>query len=568
MKRILVSLMLVLTLVMSSLCCVNAAVGDLNWYKGKFLSTDPTLNGNAEEVRVPVEIKVKLNSAPAVDYVSSLSTNAGTLVDFIAELDMTRVKTLVSLGVSTVGDYYNSIKDRSVTGQFIINANWEGILKVTGSNPLDTGNMEGFKFYDGSGNEILNNTLFVEAADSRVETINNGEVVGVTATISVAGGTTVEDVLALPDKITLEHSGFEVVGFGNVSGSFTVENLSQIENGTYTKLGFDDGGRYVKYNFVVTPATISAYYSGGGIPVTNYVLKYESNGGTSYAAETYSKGKEVKINKVPERDGYVFDGWYEDANFTKEITSLKMTGNTTIYAKWVKERHPVPEMLNGEDHFAYVIGYPDGTVRPNDNITRAEVTTIFFRLLKDEIRDANLTAENVFTDVNEGDWHNIAVSTMAKLGIVNGREEDKFVPDDFITRAEFTAICARFDDAEIAYTGKLTDIDEHWAEEYIKRASSYGWIEGYNDDTFRPDNFITRAEAMTLINRVLNRILKNADALLHESMIKWSDNLDVSAWYYTAVQEATHSTEYNRPNSLYKEWTEIIENRDWSEYQK
>ncbi len=580
MKRVLVSILLVLTLVMSSICSVGAAdpaVGTLDWFKTKFLTTDPATVSAATSVEVPVAIKVKLSSEPATSYASSLVTSAGNTVDLIAELDMTNVKALVELGVLTIGDYYNSIKDRAVSGQFIINAGWDNVLKIA-ENSLTTGNMSGFKFYN-DGSEIQNQIIFVENG-SRVETVSGGNATGVKSTISVDAGVTVDKISGapgageLPDKITLEYAGFEVIGFGNVTGSFDVVDYSDatelalIENESYTKLAFNDGGRYVKYVFNVTPASISKYQSGGGGSsgsTQNYTLTYESNGGLVFAKESHAKGKVVELDKVPIKEGYVFDGWYLDAALTEEVTSIKITEDATIYAKWIKERHPVPAQLNGEDHFAYVIGYPDGTVRPNDNITRAEVTTIFFRLLKDEVRDANLAYENVFEDVTDEDWHNTAISTMAKLGIVNGRFEDKFDPDAFITRAEFTAICARFDDTKVAYKGSLNDIDGHWAEDYIKRAAAYGWIEGYNDNTFRPDQFITRAEAMTLINRVLNRIVRSADDLLQAEMSVWSDNTDANEWYYSAVQEATHSTEYDRPNSAYKAWTKVVENRDWAE---
>ena len=585
MKKTVLSLVLVVAMLMSCVCTVGAAgggssstpsgVGTLNWFKAQFLDVNSAHN-TAENVNVPVTIKVKLNSAPASSYASSLNANAGTLVDFIAELDMTNVKNLVALATPILerNNYSDGVLDNDITGQFVINADWTNVLKENSGNVLATGGMSGFKFYDENGVEVQNQTIFEENVSRVKNTDSSGNVVGIKATISVKAGTKVRDVLDLPDKITLEHTGFEVIDSGNVTGSFDVidydTELASIESKSYTEVAFSDGGRYVKYIFPVTPARINNYgYSGGGSYSTKkYALSYDSNGGTVFANELYEKGRVVKLYKTPVKEGYVFDGWYADAELTERIDSITIGEDVTVYASWLKERHPVPESLNGEDHFAYVIGYPDGTVRPDNNITRAEVTTIFFRLLKDEIRDANLTSVNVFDDVNDGDWHNAAISTMAKLGIVNGRFEDRFVPDANITRAEFTAICARFDDTEVEYEGDFKDIEGHWAEEYIKRASAYGWIEGYSDNTFRPDQFITRAEAMTLINRVLNRIPRSADDLLHDDMAKWSDNMDQNAWFYTAVQEATNSNKYERPNSLYKTWTEVVENRDWSEYQK
>ena len=224
----------------------------------------------------------------------------------------------------------------------------------------------------------------------------------------------------------------------------------------------------------------------------------------------------------------------------------------------------VPPMLNGDDHYAYIIGYEDGTVRPNGQITRAEVATIIFRLLKPEVRDGNLTDENNFTDVNEGDWYNIAISTLVKLGIIEGRSDTIYDPNAAITRAEFATLFARFDESGAAAEGGFSDIANHWARESIERAAALGWINGYEDGTFRPDNAITRAEAMTMINRVLNRDPVENDDLLPDMRV-WSDNRP-GAWYYFAVQEATNSHEYTRPDS-HEDWTEMTPDPDWERYQ-
>ncbi len=312
---------------------------------------------------------------------------------------------------------------------------------------------------------------------------------------------------------------------------------------------------------------------GGGGGVTRYTLTYESNGGTEYKKETYNRNTTVKIDKKPEKEGYVFEGWYEDKGLSVYVEEIKMTKNTTVYAKWVEDNgsagsgYGTPGSLNSEDHFAYVVGYPDGTVRPNNNISRAEVTSIFFRLLKpDEVRENNLTTENSFNDVNAGDWYNASVSTMAKLGIVEGRYANRFVPDAFITRAEFAAICARFDNSEFEVVDNFTDVAGHWAEHDIHEAAAHGWIRGYEDGTFKPDQFITRAEAMTMINRVLNRVPEAADDLL-SGMIIWPDNSDKTAWYYLAVQEATNSHDYKMKNHIYEKWTALRGVTDWTKYE-
>ena len=229
----------------------------------------------------------------------------------------------------------------------------------------------------------------------------------------------------------------------------------------------------------------------------------------------------------------------------------------------------VPTGLNGDDHFAYIVGYPNGNVEPNGNITRAEVATIFFRLLTEEVRTANSTQSNSLSDVTRGQWFNHAVSTLSSMGIVKGHNDGTFAPNAPITRAEFAAIAARFDDKNTDTSSKFTDIASHWAKNEIGIAANKGWINGYPDGTFRPNQYITRAEAMTLVNRVLNRLPENSSDLL-DSMIKWPDNSDASAWYYLAVQEATNSHAYSdkSKDDKYEKWTTIHDARDWTELEK
>ena len=227
----------------------------------------------------------------------------------------------------------------------------------------------------------------------------------------------------------------------------------------------------------------------------------------------------------------------------------------------------VPTGLNGNDHYAYIVGYPDKTVRPQNGITRAEVATIFFRLLTDETRNANSTKSNSYSDVAAGAWYNHAVSTLSAMGIVKGDSNGKFNPNAPITRAEFAAIAARFDDKANSTTADFSDIVSHWAKNEISAASNNGWINGYPDGTFRPDNKITRAEAMTLVNRVLKR-LPETEEDLHDDMIKWSDNSDASQWFYLAVQEATNSHYYKAKENKSEKWTELRDTRDWTELEK
>ena len=240
-----------------------------------------------------------------------------------------------------------------------------------------------------------------------------------------------------------------------------------------------------------------------------------------------------------------------------------------------KEEKPTVEIkdddalgLNNTDHFAYIVGYGNGEVRPQNSITRAEVAAIFFRLLEDDVRDANYTRQNKFTDVSNDAWYCSAVSTLSAMGIISGYPDATFRPNASITRAEFAAIATRFDVNGDKTPASFNDIADHWAKDEIAVAANNGWVNGYEDGSFRPQNKITRAETMSLVNRVLNRKPETAEDLL-ENMTKWTDNADTNAWYYLAVQEATNSHYYEyKENSQYEKWTELRETRDWSELDK
>ena len=331
-----------------------------------------------------------------------------------------------------------------------------------------------------------------------------------------------------------------------------------------------------------------------------YTLTYDVTGDlpegyTAPAKQTLVKGSSYTVAEVPasvsgSKDGvngtFSFNGWKKDDG-TVLTGEQQLTADLTLHGVWsftkkssggggggshkptVTIPDDVPTGLNGDDHFAYIVGYPNGNVEPNGNITRAEVATIFFRLLTEEVRTANSTQSNSLSDVTRGQWFNHAVSTLSSMGIVKGHNDGTFAPNAPITRAEFAAIAARFDDKNTDTSSKFTDIASHWAKNEIGIAANKGWINGYPDDTFRPNQYITRAEAMTLVNRVLNRLPENSSDLL-DSMIKWPDNSDASAWYYLAVQEATNSHAYSdkSKDDKYEKWTTIRDTRDWTELEK
>lgn len=276
----------------------------------------------------------------------------------------------------------------------------------------------------------------------------------------------------------------------------------------------------------------------------------EKNGISGNVTYTYIFGKKHHSSSDDNNNSS------KDKNKDKDNNKDNNTGETTPTK--------VPALLNGSNHFAYVVGYKDGNVRPQGNITRAETAAIFFRLLKEEVRSENLSKHNDFADVTEDSWYNTAVSTMAGMNILKGRTANSFAPQAPITRAEFAAICARFDSGRAEENSGFTDISGHWAEKEIERAATLGWVSGYTDGSFHPDAPITRAEAMTLINRVLCRMPETKADLL-DSMTKWPDN-QPGAWYYLAVQEATNSHTYEQKDSKYETWTALTAEPDWSKY--
>ena len=302
---------------------------------------------------------------------------------------------------------------------------------------------------------------------------------------------------------------------------------------------YDDG----KYEY--------AYFNYGD------TLIFDANGGSAKLNNTKFTGtKTVNVAQSytlsdAERAGYTFYGW----DLTKSGSKYYFT------AMWAK-KSGVPYMLNGVDHYAYIKGYPNGTIRPDATITRAEVATIFYRLLTDTVRKSYGTSYNTFKDVPANAWYNTAVSTMANLGIITGDANGYFRPSDPITRAELAAMIARCDGGY--YTGSgyyFSDTRGHWAADYIARAYDLGWINGYGD-SYAPDRQITRAETMAVLNRVLERNPQYTSDLL-SGMNTFSDNQKTSAWYYLDVQEATNSHTYTRKTNGYEYWNKLIANPSW-----
>ena len=340
---------------------------------------------------------------------------------------------------------------------------------------------------------------------------------------------------------------------------------------TYTITSSDGNTTYT-----YTPCDITGEVNGSvsdeffvlemNVPVVSLDLKYNlSLTSKRTAAGTY---------EVPTNESATLA--YKSANqnsgtvdFNEPTVSYRVKGSSGGHSGGtVTIPDDVPTGLNGKDHYAYVVGYPDGMVYPQKNITRAEVATIFFRLLKDETREANMTKSNSYNDMKDGAWYTCAVSTLSKMGIIKGYEDGSFKPDASISRAEFAAIAARFDPDGDKTPATFSDVSSHWAKDEISIAANHGWIKGYEDGSFKPDQKITRAETMTLVNRVLKRLPETKDDL-HKDMKTWPDNQKESAWFYLAVQEATNSHYQKlKKDAIHETWESMRETRDWAALEK
>ncbi len=314
--------------------------------------------------------------------------------------------------------------------------------------------------------------------------------------------------------------------------------------------------------------------------IVTYVTKKNAEGNSS----TNGTAK-LTTDQIPPVGNQPNSGYQTSGNWDKTPSAVEITKDTVFTYTYDKKSggsggsggshkptvtipDDVPTGLNGKDHYAYVVGYPDGMVYPQKNITRAEVATIFFRLLTDETREANMTKSNGYNDMKDGAWYTCAVSTLSKMGIIKGYEDGSFKPDASISRAEFAAIAARFDPDGDKTPATFSDVSSHWAKDEISIAANHGWIKGYEDGSFKPDQKITRAETMTLVNRVLKRLPETKDDL-HKDMKTWPDNQKESAWFYLAVQEATNSHYQKlKKDGTHETWESMRETRDWAALEK
>lgn len=322
------------------------------------------------------------------------------------------------------------------------------------------------------------------------------------------------------------------------------------------------------FNFTVTldDKTISGTF--GDMTFDKGEATFTLKHGESKTASNLPEGIGYEVTEA-NTDGYTTTATDDKGTIAKDGTATAAFTNTkgstggggSSSGSKNKKPSKVDKVLNTADHFQYVQGYPDDTVGPERNITRAEATVIFFRLLNDSVRTEYLDATNEFPDVKLNDWFNLGISTMENGGFVSGYDDGLFRPNGYITRAELATIISNFDDLEPATENKFADVDGHWAERYINSSAEKGWLSGYEDGLFRPNQYITRAETMSMINRVLDRKV-DAEGL-HKDAKQWIDNPEYK-WYYYTVLEATNHHEYEREDaSDFENWTEIKPDKIW-----
>ncbi|MCC8123777.1 MAG: DUF11 domain-containing protein, partial [Oscillospiraceae bacterium] len=439
---------------------------------------------------------------------------------------------------------------------------------------------------------------------------------------------TIGDPLVITGDITL-YAQWRVNTSGGGGGSTTYAVRYNANGGTgsyadtglsaqteYTVLSHSETGiSYSGYTFsgwnTQADGTGTAYTAGSAITIsssitlyaqwaeegTTYTVTYLANGGTgSHESTGLAPASRYRILANTTigitNSGYTFLGWNTsaDGSGTEYAATnwITIQEDITLYAQWRQNAQggggksnslitiddlPVPIDTFSTDHFAYIVGYPDGSVRPEGYIVRSEVTTVFFRLLNETVRYDYWGTANAYSDVVSEDWYNNSISVMTNLGVIAGYADGSFGPKDNITRAELATIATRF--ALLNQTEKISDtsfsdISGHWAEQYINYAASIGWLSGYGDGTFRPDAYITRAEFITIVNRMQERTPESTEDLL-SNMITWQDNTETSKWYYLDVQAATNSYYYEYKENIvpdrgyyYETWTALRQVPDWS----
>ena len=522
---------------------------DIEAFKNKVDILYPVVNGEASTLEVPYGTK-------SVTLLYKITVNAGTKTSMQFE----------DVGAERVSVFDDDDVDVSQVGDNFIVQFYRGVT---------TADIYVAKTY--------RNLVFDSNGECTVENVISEE---------IKATTTVKE--KDPNKLYINFSDFvqkELTATGTKTAS-DVDFRVNVKGGENLISKYSEGEEEVnadanKYNTVldvhfdsITGGTVETKkFTGNTVEIDHaghYYFDLSEEKGTRTGV-TYDETTYTLYVTVEEQAGslVITNVHFYDSNDGEYDASQKITFHNTIDTG-KDDYYPIiiptiinkdTGMLNKTDHFAYVIGYPDGTVHPNGQITRAEVATIFFRLLRDEVRDGAFTTSNTYSDVAYGKWYNNPISTMSALGIITGYPDGTFKPNKPITRAEFAAIAARFDETQSGKSATFSDVIGHWAAKEIGIAYYNDWIKGYPDGTFKPDQNITRAEAMTLINRVLERKPESPADLL-TNMNKWTDNMDTSKWYYLDVQEATNSHGYTRKTFNYELWRQMLPDPDWSRYER
>ena len=536
-----------------------------------------------DQLDVDIDMEVRQSGTSAFKNGPVYITGTSAKADFKATLEMSPVFSkfiewynkgidLIEAAVGSSGalhdQYVNELNNLEITGEFIVNIIYPKTLGVPDTYKANTHSMQGFNtgalnaFYEIERNFVenydANNSLI--RIKIGVRDLNNAVDQKLYAGSLFANKDTYLDDLTLTfNNITVPSPGTYTIK-GTMSGSTQTDGTFGTSTGRlrvdYTGKQPSDKENPLDTSNISASVVLSRPQSSGGSS-TN--VTFNIDGDTTFV-ESISKNTAIKLDKlpVPERAGYTFKGWYYDSALTNKVAEpVSLKGDVVLYGHWISDT------LETEDHFAYVIGYPDGTVRPENDITREEVATIFYRLLRENKIVDIATTENDFTDVTADRWSNKAISSLTNGGYLTGYEDGTFRPENSITRAEFATMASRFAQIVNISDKEFTDLEGHWANEYILKAAGEGWIEGYEDGTFRPENSITRAEVMTIINRMLVRYV-DAEGL-HKDTVLWID-MNGTEWYYYNVLEATNSHDYDRrEDGKLENWTSINENRIWIE---
>ncbi|MDD6214091.1 MAG: S-layer homology domain-containing protein, partial [Firmicutes bacterium] len=495
----------------------------------------------------------------------SLANNSNSF-SYKVNLDMENVRnTFDNLYESTVASInandptlLDKFKNSTVSGKFYVDVVADAGIKTDAS---------GITYALSQTGNTVSNIFKFNASD--VTTVSsNSSSTKIRIPFSVVDGMTVQTLKDNPvylNDLSFEVSGVSVTNYGTslkVTGALSDKSSTEFtsDSEVYAKINFNsnDAAAYVR---VAKSTGGSGKGSGTSSNKTysNISVELIVDGNVTSTVQAIKKNNQDVISidsvKEPYKEGYVFEGWYDNAAFagTPLTGDIAVKTGDKLYAKFINVR--TPDKLDSVNHINYIAAYPDGTVRPNRNISREEVASIFYRLLTPEFKATVETNENSFTDVSSDRWSNIAISTMAKAGLVVGLSDGKFDPESPMTRAQFVTLVSNLvpSDDTLTNIAGFTDISGHWAEKNIITASNRYWISGYPDQTFRPDAYITRAEAITIVNRVLVRYLDatgNCDGAEN-----WSDNAS-NAWYYYQILEATNTHNFTRLNDGYHEsWT-------------